>query len=69
LHGNGLSLASNVKYFPFPANFQVFLHNKYSLLKNRKEDPSVEKDAAAAKSQADSKRLRALAEILEHPAA
>ncbi len=30
---------------------------------------SVVKDAGAAKSQADSKRLRALAEILEHPAA
>jgi len=30
---------------------------------------SVEKDAGAAKSQADSKRLHALAEILEHPSA
>jgi hypothetical protein len=31
--------------------------------------PSVQKDAEAAKNQTDSKRLRALAEILEHPAA
>jgi len=31
--------------------------------------PSLEKDAAAAKSQADSSRMHALAEILKHPAA
>ncbi|HLW55403.1 MAG TPA: hypothetical protein VKW06_21420 [Candidatus Angelobacter sp.] len=31
--------------------------------------PSVAKDAGAAKNQTDAKRLRALAEILEHPAA
>ncbi len=31
--------------------------------------PSLKKDAGAAKSQADSARLRALAAILEHPAA
>jgi hypothetical protein len=31
--------------------------------------PSLQKDAGTAKDQADSTRLRALAEILEHPQA
>ncbi len=40
-----------------------------SLAKLKRIAPSLEKDAGAAKNQADSKRLRALAEILQHPSA
>jgi len=39
-----------------------------TLAKLKSMGPSLEKDAGTAKSPADSKRLRALAEILEHPA-
>jgi hypothetical protein len=41
--------------------------NKVAKLKGMA--PSLEKDAATAKSAADSTRLRALAEILKHPSA
>ncbi len=43
--------------------------NKGKVAKLKGMAPSLEKDAAAAKSQVDSTRLRALAEILKHPAA
>jgi len=43
--------------------------SKAELAKLKNMAPSVEKEAAAAKDQADSKRLHSLAEILEHPAA
>jgi hypothetical protein len=43
--------------------------SKAAVAKLKHMAPSLEKDAGAAKSQADSKRLRALAEILEHPRA
>jgi hypothetical protein len=41
---------------------------KSDLAKLKKMAKPLKKDAGAAKNQADSKRLRALAEILEHPA-
>src|SRR5437660_11822274 len=41
--------------------------SKDSLAKLKRMAPSLAKDAGTAKSQADSARLRALAEILEHP--
>jgi hypothetical protein len=41
--------------------------NKAALAKLKHMAPSLAKDAGTAKSQADSTRLRALAEILEHP--
>ena len=40
---------------------------KGKLAKLKRMAPSLEKSAAMAKSQADSKRLLALAEILKHP--
>jgi hypothetical protein len=43
--------------------------SKDTLAKLKSMAPSLIKDAATAKSQADSTRLRALAQILEHPAA
>src|SRR5579863_7854544 len=43
--------------------------NKSKVAKLKNMAPSVEKSAATAKSVADSTRLRALAEILKHPAA
>lgn len=43
--------------------------SKGKLKKLKSMAPELEKDAGAAKSQADSKRLHSLAEILEHPAA
>jgi hypothetical protein len=43
--------------------------NKAALSKLKHMASSVKKDAGKAKSPADSKRLRALSEILEHPAA
>jgi hypothetical protein len=43
--------------------------SKAELEKLKNMAPSVEKDAASAKDQADSKRLHSLAEILERPAA
>lgn len=43
--------------------------NKGKVAKLTKMAPSLEKDAAAAKSPADSARMHALAEILKHPAA
>ena len=43
--------------------------SKATLDKLKHMAPSLKKDAGTAKSQADSTRLRALAEILEHPAA
>jgi len=43
--------------------------NKGKVAKLKNMAPSLEKDAAAAKSQADSSRMHALAEILKHPAA
>ncbi len=43
--------------------------SKKSLAKLKHLSPSLNKEAEAAKSPADSKRLRALAGILEHPAA
>ncbi|HLJ30526.1 MAG TPA: hypothetical protein VKY85_27730 [Candidatus Angelobacter sp.] len=41
--------------------------SKAALAKLKRIAPSLAKDAGTAKSQADSARLRALAEILEHP--
>src|SRR5262249_5404417 len=41
--------------------------SKSTLAKLKRNSPSLEKDAGTAKTPADSKRLRALAEILEHP--
>jgi len=43
--------------------------NKGKVAKLKNMAPSLEKDAAASKSQADSSRMHALAEILKHPAA
>ena len=43
--------------------------SKDKLKKLKRMAPELEKEAGTAKSQADSKRLRALAEILDHPAA
>jgi hypothetical protein len=43
--------------------------SKGALSKLKSLAPSLAKDAGTAKSQADSTRLRALAEILEHPSA
>ena len=43
--------------------------SKDTLKKLKGMAPSLEKDAGTAKNQADSTRLRALAAILEHPAA
>jgi len=43
--------------------------SKGTLAKLKHMAPSLQKDAGAAKSQVDSTRLRALAEILEHPTA
>jgi hypothetical protein len=43
--------------------------SKSTLTKLKSMAPSLIKDAGTAKNQADSTRLRALAEILEHPAA
>jgi hypothetical protein len=43
--------------------------SKDTLAKLKSMAPSLAKDAGTAKSQADSTRLRALAEILEHPSA
>ncbi|HWZ97296.1 MAG TPA: hypothetical protein VN025_06005 [Candidatus Dormibacteraeota bacterium] len=43
--------------------------NKGKVAKLKGMAPTLEKDAAAAKTPADSTRLRALAEILKHPAA
>jgi hypothetical protein len=43
--------------------------SKGTLAKLKRMAPSLKQDAGTAKSQADSTRLRALAEILEHPAA
>jgi hypothetical protein len=43
--------------------------NKGKVAKLKGMAPSLEKDAAGAKSQADASRLHALAEILKHPAA
>ena len=43
--------------------------SKAALAKLKGLAPSLKKDAGAAKSPADSTRLRALADILEHPAA
>jgi len=43
--------------------------NKGKVAKLKNMAPSLEKDAAAAKSSVDSARLRALAEILKHPVA
>jgi hypothetical protein len=43
--------------------------SKDTLAKLKRMAPSLQKDAGVAKSQADSTRLRALAEILEHPSA
>ena len=43
--------------------------SKDTLAKLKGMAPSLEKDAGTAKNQADSTRLRALAEILEHPSA
>ena len=43
--------------------------SKDSLAKLKGMAPAVAKDAGTAKDQADSTRLRALAEILEHPIA
>ena len=43
--------------------------NKGKVAKLKGMAPSIEKDAAAAKSQTDAARLHALAEILKHPAA
>ncbi len=43
--------------------------NKGKVAKLKTMAPALEKDAAAAKTPADSSRLHALAEILKHPAA
>jgi hypothetical protein len=43
--------------------------SKAELEKLKGMAPSLEKDAGSAKNPADSTRLHALAEILEHPAA
>jgi hypothetical protein len=43
--------------------------SKETLKKLKGMAPSLEKDAGSAKDQADSKRLRGLAEILKHPSA
>jgi len=43
--------------------------SKSAVAKLKSMASSLEKDAGASKSQGDSKRLRALADILEHPAA
>jgi hypothetical protein len=43
--------------------------NKNSVAKLQRIAPSLEKSAAAAKSSADAMRLRALADVLKHPAA
>jgi len=43
--------------------------NKSKVAKLKGMAPSLEKSAATAKNPADSTRLRALAEILKHPAA
>ena len=43
--------------------------NKNSVAKLQRIAPSLEKSAAAAKSPADAMRLRALADVLKHPAA
>jgi hypothetical protein len=43
--------------------------NKSKVAKLSAMAPSLEKDAAAAKTPADSKRLQSLADILKHPSA
>jgi hypothetical protein len=43
--------------------------NKGKVAKLKRMAPSLEKDAATAKTPADATRLRALADILKHPSA
>jgi hypothetical protein len=43
--------------------------NKSKVAKLQRMAPSLEKDAATAKTPADSTRLHSLAAILEHPSA